>query len=617
MAGETVLDLVYQKLVTISGVSPAAGNKTALDLVCGQLVLISGTAMATNCSALDAVYRKLVEISGTAIPANIGQVSLDLIYRKVLEISGSSPPPNLGQTATDLIYQALGQTTTLGAYPASALLALETRRVVAGYAGAAFDLRRASDNATMTANFLASGLLDIATIRAWRGNSSALVSKWYEQSVAARHAVQATGANQPELLLDGFGFGKPAVWFGGSHFLSIPYDAALDLTGDISVVLTSCVNAASGVFITCSRISTFVGWTVSSGASNKLNFIGRDGSAHTMAETTATGDGFQRVLITTRATGGAGACYRQGSANGTAASITNNQNGASDIYIGQFPDASSRIKGMMSAIVVYGSVLGSTDRSAISTDNAAYNGALNPVAPTVGFKGASGLKFIASSYVNAGANLAYERTQPWTIMSAAYFTGRPVMDSAGAMLIYGNAGVTPFPGYEVWVGGNGLIRVRIIHSQPGLNCIDVEGSLQAVLGTSYAAIGVTYDASSTAAGVNIYVNGVRDLNTRVITDALTLSSIGDELYIGNQKGFEAVYFARGALDEIQVHNVERSESYMAAHMTPSTWPTVPDANIDGYWRFDEASGTSAADSSANGFVGTLSATPPVWLGAGP
>lgn len=90
------------------------------------------------------------------------------------------------------------------------------------------DLRRASDNATCTATIAASGgALDLtvgtpcggSTVTAWIGASSALVSKWYDQSGNGNHASQATAANQPQLSLSAGPASLPAVLFAGSHYL--------------------------------------------------------------------------------------------------------------------------------------------------------------------------------------------------------------------------------------------------------------------------------------------------------------------------------------------------------------------------------------------------------------
>jgi alpha-L-arabinofuranosidase B-like protein len=77
--------------------------------------------------------------------------------------------------------------------------------------GPAFDLRRSSDNGTMTATVLGSGGLDIATISAWAGADTITISRAYDQSGNNRHVVQATAANQEQLLLTGGMGNRPYI----------------------------------------------------------------------------------------------------------------------------------------------------------------------------------------------------------------------------------------------------------------------------------------------------------------------------------------------------------------------------------------------------------------------
>lgn len=79
----------------------------------------------------------------------------------------------------------------------------------AASSGNAFDLRRSSDNGTMTATFLTTGDLDTATISAWAGADTIFVSKAYDQTGNGHHATQATGGSQPKLILSGGAGGRP------------------------------------------------------------------------------------------------------------------------------------------------------------------------------------------------------------------------------------------------------------------------------------------------------------------------------------------------------------------------------------------------------------------------
>lgn len=68
--------------------------------------------------------------------------------------------------------------------------------------GSAFNLRRSSDNGTMTANFLSTGDLDTATISAWAGGSNIFVSQAYDH-IGSNHVSQGASGSQPRLFLTG------------------------------------------------------------------------------------------------------------------------------------------------------------------------------------------------------------------------------------------------------------------------------------------------------------------------------------------------------------------------------------------------------------------------------
>jgi len=68
--------------------------------------------------------------------------------------------------------------------------------------GAAVRLRRASDNAESDIGFSGNGDFDTASATAFCNATSCFVKTWYDQSGNARHATQATAANQPALVFN-------------------------------------------------------------------------------------------------------------------------------------------------------------------------------------------------------------------------------------------------------------------------------------------------------------------------------------------------------------------------------------------------------------------------------
>src|SRR5208282_2285818 len=59
----------------------------------------------------------------------------------------------------------------------------------------------------------------------------------------------------------------------------------------------------------------------------------------------------------------------------------------------------------------------------------------------------------------------------------------------------------------------------------------------------------------------------------------------------------------GLIDEVRVWDVARTQAQIQANMNCELAGTEP--GLDGYWRFDEGTGTTTADSSGHGFTGSL------------
>lgn len=81
------------------------------------------------------------------------------------------------------------------------------------------NIRRASDNATTDLNCLApSGNLDSSTFNTFCAATTCFVAKWYDQSGNGNDALQATAANQPQLVLNSQN-GHPGLSVSGSQWL--------------------------------------------------------------------------------------------------------------------------------------------------------------------------------------------------------------------------------------------------------------------------------------------------------------------------------------------------------------------------------------------------------------
>jgi len=76
------------------------------------------------------------------------------------------------------------------------------RLMRAAYAGFCIRVRRSSDNTEQNIGFVV-GVLDTVALLAFVGAGDGFVVTWYDQSVNARNATQATAANQPRIVTAG------------------------------------------------------------------------------------------------------------------------------------------------------------------------------------------------------------------------------------------------------------------------------------------------------------------------------------------------------------------------------------------------------------------------------
>ncbi len=216
------------------------------------------------------------------------------------------------------------------------------------------------------------------------------------------------------------------------------------------------------------------------------------------------------------------------------------------------------------------------------------------------YAGAHCIKITSQDKIDLGNIYQYERTQPWTIMAAV----RLIAHQPTASLILGNVSTSPFPGYELWIDSAGKLRVRIMHDIPS-DALGVIGS-QDLLDGTWHMVGATYDGSSTAAGVKLYVDGVLDTGKTVEVDTLASTIIGtNQMFVGNQVN-HLDYFFNGYLDAVSLHDIARDATYMAAHTTPSTIPT-DDGHCVLILNLDTGTGLTATDTGSGGHNGTLSA----------
>ena len=149
--------------------------------------------------------------------------------------------------------------------------------------------------------------------------------------------------------------------------------------------------------------------------------------------------------------------------------------------------------------------------------------------------------------------------------------------------------------------------MRIMHDLTGsggpISAIDMYGGITTPADGAAHMIGVTYDGSSTAAGVKIYVDGVADTSTTIKIDNLNASIVtattGPMLI-----GYQPSTFGEIVMSHFAFSSVVRSAGYMTAANSYANRPAVDGSNTL-YFDFTEGTGTTLVDKSSNGYNGTI------------
>jgi RHS repeat-associated protein len=226
------------------------------------------------------------------------------------------------------------------------------------------------------------------------------------------------------------------------------------------------------------------------------------------------------------------------------------------------------------------------------TTAADFSGNNNTGTLTSGASWATGQSGAATSldgvndYVQVGPQSSLAMTTAATFSAWIYPTG------SGSLATYGGIILDKESEYEIARFADGTINWAFANTSPGYNWINT-GYVAPL--NQWTHITITYDNGV----IKTYANGSlthTHSGTGAIGDANT--SWNDFRIGGRQAGSQ--HF-QGRIDEVRVYNraLSASEVTTLSVAGPST------SGLAGYWKFDENSGTTAADLSGNNNTGTL------------
>jgi hypothetical protein len=170
-----------------------------------------------------------------------------------------------------------------------------------------------------------------------------------------------------------------------------------------------------------------------------------------------------------------------------------------------------------------------------------------------------GLEFSHGNHLNIGNVASFERTDPFSfsfwINPEGNFEEVPVLVRLGQIFI-------GYRGYDVSLFNN-KVSLRLIHGWP-FNSVQALSEQELIPG-EWSHVTVTYDGSSRADGIRIYINGQEDeirieqnnlFKNIVIYDDAWYSN--QDFFIGNRRSFENLNYHGLKLDEIQIYDRQLS-----------------------------------------------------------
>ncbi|MDX1636924.1 MAG: DUF1553 domain-containing protein [Balneolaceae bacterium] len=196
--------------------------------------------------------------------------------------------------------------------------------------------------------------------------------------------------------------------------------------------------------------------------------------------------------------------------------------------------------------------------SVINLANDTLNGNIKGTLPEVEGRHGRALEFEKGNSIDMGDLAEFERTDPFSFS----FWINPSDTSEGSeapLLVRTGTIYIGYRGYDVTLLENRL-SVRLIHGWP-YNAIKVTTPNKLPL-NRWSHVGITYDGSSKADGIRVYVDG-KKWETETYQDNLFKNiHIGPEtkqwnwqnFYIGERRSFEKIEYKGLKLDEIRIYN---------------------------------------------------------------
>ena len=258
------------------------------------------------------------------------------------------------------------------------------RLLSSSYTGAAIQVRRSNDNATMDIGF-SSGNLDTAALKTFTGANNSYISIWYDQSGNGKNASQSNASLQPCIVSSGKIYrqnSNPTVYFNGSNYLStVPFNNGYPNSFTLAICAGVKTNTTYSTFGGKTRNNLPGPWDMYNDKVLISDGTGADNFTLTTPINSTTG--FAQWIFQSNTT--TSSAYINGESNGSGTTtLCSDAVYSTPIILGSRTDHVTSLNGWISEFITFPSVLSTADRKIIEHNQAAYYGiTLTGMSPTI------------------------------------------------------------------------------------------------------------------------------------------------------------------------------------------------------------------------------------------
>lgn len=198
----------------------------------------------------------------------------------------------------------------------------------------------------------------------------------------------------------------------------------------------------------------------------------------------------------------------------------------------------------------------------------------------------------ASTSINAGSGASLDDLPAAGMSIAAWIYPRTVGEGSAGFIMAKNVGTTPSSGWVFRISGTNALTFTV----DGTTDLVHTTSASVLTLNAWNHVMLTWDGViTTASTARIYVNGLEVTYATTTNGASRVSDATSTLYIGNDSTGARTF--DGYIDDVKVYNYQRSQEQVRFDFNkggPVAW-----------YKMDDCSGSTAYDSSGNGYNLTI------------